>query len=45
MVFDDVSNTDVFHDYLEDIKARYSAGVTVYHVHDGEYDWAQQYEN
>lgn len=31
--------------YLDDIKARYSAGITVYHRYNGEYDFEQQYQN
>lgn len=33
-----------YNDYITDIKARYEAGVTVYHHHNG-WDWGQQYEN
>jgi hypothetical protein len=41
--------TFVYNKYLDDIKARFKIGVTVYHYHpivlqDG-YDWNQQYEN
>lgn len=31
--------------YLDDIKARYSAGITVFHRYNGEYDFEQQYQN
>ena len=34
-----------FQQYLEDIKARYATGVTVYHCNDGQWDWDQEYEN
>lgn len=34
-----------FNNYLEDIKARYSTGVTVYHCNNGQWDWDQEYEN
>lgn len=37
--------TSPYNDYIDDVKARYQAGVTVYHVHDNEYDWEQKYEN
>ena len=41
----DVDSTPLLNNYIDDIKSRWSAGVTVYHCHDGEYDWNQQYEN
>ena len=41
----DVDSNPILNNYVDDIKSRWSAGVTVYHCHDGEYDWAQQYEN
>lgn len=37
-----------YNDYIDDVKARYNAGVTVYHHHTGigtEWDWQQEYEN
>lgn len=39
-----------YKDYYDDIKARFEAGVTVYHKHadlglSSAYDWSQQYEN
>lgn len=33
-----------YNEYIDDIKARYAAGVTVYHHHET-WDWDQQYEN
>lgn len=41
----DVDSNPILNNYVDDIKSRWSAGVTIYHCHDGEYDWAQQYEN
>ena len=41
----DVDSNSILNNYVDDIKSRWSAGVTIYHCHDGEYDWAQQYEN
>lgn len=41
----DIDSTPLLNNYIDDIKARWGAGVTVYHCHDGEYDWDQQYEN
>lgn len=38
------STADTYNKFLDDIKARYSAGVTVYHNNNG-WDWEQQYEN
>lgn len=34
-----------YNDYIDDIKARYEAGITVYHSHNGVYDWDQELEN
>ena len=38
-----------YNDYLNDIKSRYQAGITVYHKHNGingdGYDWEQELEN
>lgn len=34
-----------FHNYIEDIKTRYAAGVTVYHCNNNSWDWDQEYEN
>lgn len=37
-----------YNDYLDDIKSRYQAGITVYHHHydtDIHWDWEQKYEN
>ena len=36
---------DVLKVYVDDIKARYNAGVTVYHNVDFTWDWDQSYEN
>lgn len=44
-VFNDIGYSDVMDKYINDIKSRFSAGVTVYHEHNGEYDWTQDYEN
>lgn len=38
-------NTSVYQNYLADIKARYSAGVTVYHMFNDSWDWKQNREN
>ena len=41
-------NSNPYNNFLNDIKARYQQGVTVYHQHNGvgaEYDWNQEYEN
>lgn len=37
--------TSIYKNYLDDIKARYNAGITVYHAHNNTYDWGQVYEN
>ena len=37
--------TCVYHNYINDIKARLGLGVTVYHEHNGEYDLDQTKEN
>lgn len=37
-----------YNDYLDDVKSRYQAGITVYHHHydtDIHWDWEQKYEN
>lgn len=34
-----------FQVYLDDIKARYAIGVTVYHCNGNTWDWDQEYEN
>lgn len=36
---------DVLKPYVDDIKSRYSTGVTVYHNVDFTWDWDQNYEN
>lgn len=43
-VFNEEGDTP-YNDYIDDIKARYESGITVYHVHDGKYDWNQELEN
>ena len=43
-VFNDES-TELIGTYIDDIKARFQQGVTVYHRHEREYDWNQEYEN
>lgn len=45
-VFNEEGNTP-YNDYIDDIKARYEAGITVYHHHPGVggWDWNQQFEN
>lgn len=43
-VFNEESTTP-YKRYLDDIKARYSLGITVYHAHNGNYDWDQEKEN
>lgn len=45
LVLKDEESTHVFEAYINDIKARYAQGVTVYHNHNLEWDWEQQYEN
>lgn len=37
--------TCVYHNYIEDIKMRFATGITVYHEHNGEYDFNQTKEN
>ena len=37
--------TSIYKNYLDDIKARYNAGITVYHAHNNTYDWGQTHEN
>lgn len=37
--------TSIYKNYLDDIKARYNAGITVYHAHNNIYDWDQTHEN
>lgn len=37
--------TTVYKDFLKDIKTRYSAGITVFHNYNGEYNFEQTYEN
>lgn len=41
----DIQESPLITDFYDDIKARYSAGVTVYHRNNDEYDWDQRYEN
>lgn len=43
-VFNEEGGTP-YNDYIDDIKARYEAGITVYHSHNGVYDWDQELEN
>lgn len=46
-VFNEEAGTP-YREYLEDLKARYAEGVTVYHRNEGSgyiYDWTQQFEN
>ena len=48
-VFDEEGKT-VYNDYVDDVKSRYEAGVTVYHYHagvgdQGGWDWNQKYQN
>lgn len=38
-------NITVYSDYLDEIKRRFEAGITVYHTHNGKWDINQQYEN
>ena len=38
-------STSVYNEFLEDIKARYRKGVTIYHNHNNEYDLDQEKEN
>lgn len=43
-VFNEEGNTP-YNDYIDDVKARYEAGITIYHSHNGVYDWNQELEN
>lgn len=43
-VFNEEGDTP-YNDYIDDIKTRYESGVTVYHSHNGSYDWNQELEN
>lgn len=43
-VFNEEGDTP-YNDYIEDVKARYESGITVYHCHNGVYDWNQELEN
>lgn len=43
-VFNEESTT-LYNAYLDDIKQRFQIGVTVYHHHENQWDWDQQYEN
>lgn len=43
-VFDEEGDTP-YNDYIDDVKARYESGITVYHCHNGVYDWNQELEN
>lgn len=43
-VFND-ENVQVYSDYLDEIKQRFELGITVYHMHNGNWDINQQYEN
>ena len=48
-VFNEEGKT-VYNDYVDDVKSRYEAGVTVYHYHVGigdqdGWDWNQEYQN
>ena len=48
-VFNEEGKT-VYNDYVDDVKSRYEAGVTVYHYHAGVgdqdgWDWNQEYQN
>ncbi len=42
---EDINNPQPANIYLNDLKARFMAGVTRYHKHDGIWDWNQEYEN
>lgn len=35
----------IYEDFLDDIRGRFKQGITVFHAHQGEYDFEQQYEN
>ena len=39
------TNVNIPENCLEDLKARYKDGITVMHVHDGNYDWNREKEN
>lgn len=43
------SNQEIPNDFLDDIKGRYTMGVTIYHYNTidgvGKYDWNQEYQN
>lgn len=43
-VFNEEGDTP-YNDYIDDVKARYESGITVYHCHNGVYDWNQELEN
>lgn len=43
-VFNEEGDTP-YNDYIDDVKARYESGITVYHSHNGNYDWNQELEN
>ena len=43
-VFNEEGDTP-YNDYIDDVKARYESGITVYHSHNGSYDWNQELEN
>ena len=43
-VFNEEGDTP-YNDYIDDVKARYESGITVYHSHNGVYDWNQELEN
>lgn len=34
-----------YNDYLDDIKSRYESGITIYHTHNGKYDFDREKEN
>lgn len=44
-VFKTEVNTLVYDNYLQDIRQRYQAGITVYHRRNDKYDWDQELEN
>lgn len=43
-VFDE-EQTSIYQDFLKDIKARYSAGITIFHRYNNEYNFEQTREN
>lgn len=43
-IFNEEGDTP-YNDYIDDVKIRYESGVTVYHSHNGSYDWNQELEN